>query len=168
MIKIAIALCVLWLLAFILFQFWEPFRTRLDRWQFFLCGLLPAWRMFGPQPIDGDFLVYYRTAPDDNPDNHLFTEWKLVNYDRKPMLPFALFFNPRGNIVKALREICQEAVKASSARNVYYQLLLNDLARRCRQDQASTAGAGRLLQFQIRWQTPSALTPIFSSHVHPC
>jgi hypothetical protein len=168
MIKIAIALSLLWQLAVILFQFWGPFRNKLGRLQFYLCGLLPTWRMFGPDPTDGDYQVYYRTAPEGMVDDAIFTEWRLVDYDLKPMLPFSLFFNPRGNIVKGLREICQEAIKASSDHNVFYQLLLNDLIRRYRQGQPAGTASTYLIQFQIRWQTPAALTPIFSSHAHPC
>jgi len=176
MIKIALALFLIWQLAVILYQFWEPFRKKLARLQFYLCGLLPAWQMFGPDPIDGDFLVFYRTAPENDATDPRYTEWELVDYDKKPMLAFSLFFNPRGNFVKALREICQETVKASSDRNVFYQLLLNDLIHRCRVRQSVTTDQthqlsstvrARLLQFQIRWQTPTAVTPIFSSHAHP-
>jgi hypothetical protein len=190
--KIFLAVFVIWQLAVILYQFWEPFRIRLARLQFYLCGLLPTWQMFGAEPADGDYLVYYRTSIEPSaastepsaataapaPADSHFTDWQLVDYDQKPVLPLALFFNPHGFIIKGLREICLQASRATSPRNIYYQLLLNDLIRRSRQrdpnaqpaagiHQRETHPVDRIIQFQIHWQTPATITPIFSSHAHP-
>jgi hypothetical protein len=170
MLKLTLALFVIWQLAVIIFQFSDAFRKRLGAWPFYLCGLLPTWRMFGPQPVDGDYLLYYRTAAAEPPATEKagtpsFTIWQLLDYDKKPHPLLTLFFNPRANLVKALREISQEAVKAGSVNNVYYQLLLNELIRNLKPQAAQPAH--RLVQFQICWKTPSSITPLFSSHVHP-
>jgi len=145
-----------WQLAVIGFQFWKPFRAAMESRNFYLCGLLPNWRMFGPNPVDGDYLVYYRMA-----SNNSYTDWRLADYDKKVPLLLTLFYNPRANLVKALREICEEIVRSRSEHNVYYQLMLNDLIRR-----THTEGATHI-QFQIRWQTPERLSTLFSSHAHP-
>lgn len=161
MLKLTLAIFVSWQLAVIIFQFSDAFRKRLGAWPFYLCGLLPTWRMFGPQPVDGDYQLYYRTA-----DPTTFTDWQLLDYDKKTHPLLTLFFNPRASLVKALREIAQEAAKAGSENNVYYQLLLNELIRELRKS-GPTQTDRRLVQFEIRWKTPSTLTPLFSSHVHP-
>ena len=181
--KIFLAVVVIWQMAVILYQFWEPFRIRLARLQFYLCGLLPTWQMFGPEPADGDYLVYYRTSTEPSaataapaPADSHFTDWQLVDSDQKPVLPLSLFFNPHGFIIKGLREICLQASRRRP-RNIYYQLLLNDLIRRSRQrdpnaqpaagiHQRETHPVDRIIQFQIRWQTTATITPIFSSHAH--
>ena len=171
MIRLTLAIFVIWQLAVILFQFSTGFREKLGAWPFYLCGLLPTWRMFGPQPVDGDYQLYYRTAEakqtDETPHQGEppFTPWQLFDVDKKPHPLQALFFNPRANLVKALREICQEAAKTTSPNNVYYQLLLQELIRELKREAQQPSHT--LLQFQITWRTPASLTPIFSSHVHP-
>ena len=194
MLKLTLAIFVVWQLAVILFQCSAEFRQKLGAWPFYLCGLLPTWRMFGPQPVDGDYLLYYRTAANRaNPAQPQtaaasFTPWRLLDADQKPHPLLALFYNPRANLVKALREICQEAAKADSPNNVYYQLLLHELIRELKRHpepspteahepkhtlepnqprQPKKPPEPKLLQFQICWRTPTSLTPIFSSHVHP-
>lgn len=162
--KVALAIYVTWQMAVIIFQFSETFRKGLAPWQFYLCGLLPSWRMFGPQPVDGDYRLYYRTSTEK--DNR-FSGWQLADYDKKPPVPGALFFNPHANIVKALREICRQAGAARSERNVYYQLLLNDVIRQVSRQEPEGAPGRRLVQFQICWTTPADANPIFCSHVHP-
>ena len=171
MLKLILAIFVIWQLAVIIYQFSDAFRNRLGALSFYGCGLLPTWRMFGPQPVDGDYLLYYRTAetassaPAEAASSaNSFSEWQLFDYDQKPHPVLALFFNPRGNLVKALREICQEAAKAGSVNNVYYQLLLNALIQKLSRHPAQKTNQ---VQFQICWKTPTTLTPIFSSHVHP-
>jgi len=184
MLKLTLAIFVIWQLAVIIYQFSDAFRNRLGAWPFYLCGLLPTWRMFGPQPVDGDYLLYYRTAETQSPTHPAsaakgpnpagpptaaahkatFSEWQPFDYDQKPHPLLALFFNPRANLVKALREIGQEAAKAGSVNNVYYQLLLNALIQKLT---THPGKANQLLQFQICWKTLTTTTPIFSSHVHP-
>ena len=164
MLPLFLAFFTLWQLAVILFQFCKPFRAAMERRHFYLCGLFPAWRMFGPDPADGDYLVYYRTA-----SNNVYTDWRLADYDKKSPLLLTLFYNPRGNIVKALREICQEIVRSRSEYNGYYQLMLNDLIRQTRTESEPVkepAEASTRIQFQIRWQTPERLSTLFSSHAH--
>jgi hypothetical protein len=165
MLKLTLAVFVLWQLLVIIYQFSDILRNRLAGLSFYSCGLLSTWRMFGPQPVDGDYQLYYRTAPSEYTP---MGNWQLLDYDKKAPIPFNLVFNPHANLVKALREITQEAIKSGSEHNVYYQLLLNDLIRELNQQKRVPTGDGPArVQFEIRWKTPTSLQPIFSSHVHP-
>lgn len=159
MLALTLALFVGWQIAILLIQFSEPLRKRFGALNFYGCGLLPTWRMFGPRPLDGDYLIYYRTAKAKAEE---FTEWQPLNHNKKPIIPAILFFHPKASLTKILHEISQEAAKARSEQNVYYQLLLNELIRRLKKERAH-----HLVQFQICWKSPASLTPIFSSHVHP-
>jgi len=164
MFKIQLAIYVVWLMAVIIFQFSDTFRQRLGRLPFYLCGLLPSWQMFGPSPVDGDYCLYFRIA---SAPGGSYGEWQPAVYDRKPPVLTALFFNPYTHISIALREICQQVGSARLERNVYYQLLLNDVIRQSEVFEPAVRTGSRLIQFQICWKTPAAHTSLFCSHAHP-
>jgi hypothetical protein len=161
-LRLIFALFAVWQLAVIIYQFSDSFRKWLDPLAFYCCGLLPSWRMFGPAPVDGDYCLFYRTATEEGSP---FSDWQRVDDPKKTPAPLTLFFNPGNDLSKALRDICQQAIRSDDERNVNCQMLLNHLTGILRQHGEAAPAAG-LLQFQIRWRTPSVLQPIFSSHVY--
>lgn len=157
-LKIVLILYFLWITVVFVYQFSEPLRDALGFLPVYLCGLLPAWRMFGPRPVDEDYRISYRVREAGG----AFSDWKPIPPARKGWAAGSLFFHPQAHEIKAMRDICFEVHGDGVVDSMYYQILLHWVLGEVRRREP----AGNQVQFQVYLKKQAILNLQFQSYVH--
>jgi hypothetical protein len=163
MLKLPLAIFAIWQLAVVIFQYSELLRQRMGSWPFWLCGLLPDWRMFGPRPVDDVFQLHFRIRAGYGA---AFSEWRLIDDTQKGPALSSLFFHPRSHLANAMRLVCSQVCTSSSQYDPWYQMLLQHVIGHIRRSEPAGVAEIRHLQFRIGRQTLENNAPLFESHVH--
>jgi len=156
------AFYTIWISSVIAYSFSENFRKALSRHIFYMFGLLPNWRLFCPNPVQGDYELDFRTVS----TNKSVSEWERIHFPQNKALRYVLI-NADMDITKCIFSLCRK-MALDPKKKIYPQeyLLLLNYIRNLIQPQNGIELMG--IQFRIRWINPNQEKIYMTSLWHKC